>query len=140
MVLIGRWAIAVTAAAFLCSCVAHEPSLLKGTLGSIPGKDTAGLEPDTAREKVLHETAKIAVDHGYRYFTLLASSSSGQGNATLTPSPVVSSPRSVNWPITPGVPMRFRLLRDGEGRKEHLQKWDAYALLRTPAPDTNQKP
>ena len=139
MAVIEHRVLAITAAALLCGCVAHEPSLLKGTQGIVPGRDTAGLAPDAAREKVLRETAKIAVDHGYRYFTLLSGSASGPSNSALARTPLFTSTASANWTITPGAPVRFRLLKGDEGRREHLQRWDAYSLLRPSAHSANRK-
>jgi hypothetical protein len=132
-------ALAIVAAALLCGCVAHQPSLLRGTQGFIPGRDTAGLEPDSAREKILRETAKIAVDHGYRYFILLSGAASGPSNAAPIRSSSLPGTPSENWAITPGAPVRFRLLKGDEKRAQYLQRWDAYSLLQPPAHDTKKK-
>jgi hypothetical protein len=54
-------------ATLLCGCVAHQPSLLKGTQGVIPGNDTAGLAPDFARLKVLREADGGAARFSYSW-------------------------------------------------------------------------
>lgn len=133
-------ALALVAAILLSGCVAHQASLLKGTQGFVPGRDTAGLNPEAAREKVLHETAKIAIDHGYRYFILVAGTTLNPNNPELTRTlSFTKTPSADTVAITPGVPVRFRLTNGDEKWAQHLQRWDAYSLLQAAAHHTTQK-
>jgi len=102
--------------AILSGCAGHEPPLQNARTAVIPGRDTAGLSQADAQEEVLAKAARITVDHGFRYFSLVSVSSSAQ---TAT-APVT---------LSPGAGITIRLFRDGGIKPSRPGTWDAFRLL-----------
>ena len=96
----------------LAACVSHAPRLQNGNFGVVAGKETAGLDDKAATDKVLVEAARLTVDHGYRYFTLVPG---GKASGT-APRDLIHAGQNVQFQI-------LRRARPGRG------VWDAYRLL-----------
>jgi hypothetical protein len=81
----------------------------------VPANETAGLDPGQATDIALKEAARITIDHGYRYFTILPIGNVAQKTPALT--------------VIPGTPVRFQLLKTKHGETGRV--WDAYTILRS---------
>jgi hypothetical protein len=101
----------------LAACVSHAPSLQNGDIGTIAGRETAGLGDNDARRKVLAEAARLTVDHGYRYFVILPV-------ARLPGAKIDAVPT-----IHAGQAQRFQIVRRASASRSGDQVWDAYRLL-----------
>ena len=98
-------------------CVSPVPRLQSGDIGIIAGKDTVGLNDETARGKALSEAARLTIDHGYRYFVVLP--------ATNIPAARTNTATAI---VRAGQPMRFQIMhRNPSPRAPGI--WDAYRLL-----------
>ena len=96
----------------LAACISHAPPLQNGNIGVVAGKETAGLDDKAAAQKVLVEAARLTIDHGYRYFTLLP----GAKTSATASRDVIHAGQTVQFQI-------LRRARPGRG------VWDAYQLL-----------
>jgi len=101
--------------ALLAGCANHALPLQSPRTAVISGKDTAGLKQADAQEQILAKAARVTVDHGFRYFTLVNQPSSGPTATPATPSP--------------GTSITIRLFRDGEIKSIRPGIWDAFRLL-----------
>ena len=108
----------------LAGCVSHMPPLRAGQVGTISGRDTAGLANDAAEKKVLAEAARLTVDHGYRYFVILSGSPQASGPA--------ARPGPAGTAIRPGADVRFRALSKDQIGRGATGVFDAYRLLTPP--------
>jgi len=111
----------------MAGCVSPAPRLQPGGIAIIAGKDTAGLDDEAARGKVLSEAARLTVDHGYRYFVLLP--------AAKLPATRLSAARTdvAAATIRAGQAQRFQVVRRApSGARPGL--WDAYRLLAQKSP------
>ena len=109
---LGRRGLLLLLPLMLAACVSHAPPLQNGNIGVVAGKETAGLDDKAATQKVLAEAARLTVDHGYRYFTLLP----GAKTSGAAPRDVIHAGQTVQFQI-------LRRARPGRG------VWDAYRLL-----------
>ncbi len=117
-------ACALLSFALLAGCIGHMPPLRAGQVGTISGRETAGLVPDAARKKVLAEAARLTVDHGYRYFVILP----GPPQRNAAPG-TVARPGPADTTIRPGMDVSFRALRKDQIGRGTAGVFDAYRLL-----------
>lgn len=117
-------ACALLSLALLAGCIGHMPPLRGGQVGTISGRETAGLAPDAAQKKVLAEAAQLTVDHGFRYFVILPGppQRSPAGIATRAGGPADTA-------IRPGTDVSFRALRKDQIGRGTAGVFDAYRLL-----------
>ncbi len=81
--------------------------------------------PDTWRF-LLARSARLTVDHGYRYFAILE-----PAIASGTPDPVS---------LKPGINITISLYRPGDAQAPGYRVWDAYALLSPGRPAPSRGP
>lgn len=108
----------------LAGCIGHLPPLRAGQVGTISGRETAGLANDAAEKKVLAEAAQLTVDHGYRYFVILPGPPQVSGLA--------ARPGPAGTAIRPGTDVRFRALSKDQIGRGTTGVFDAYRLLNPP--------
>ena len=116
---------ALLSLALLAGCIGHMPALRAGQIGTISGRQTAGLANDAAQKKVLAEAAQQTVDHGFRYFVILPAPPPANPGMAARPAP----PDTV---IRPGMDVRFRALSKNQIGRGTIGVFDAYRLLNTP--------
>jgi len=92
-------------AAALSACASDVPPLRDDRTAVIPGNDTADVDPKEARHTVLLEGARITVDHGYQYFTVVS-------RDVWTPSGTVHA--GTDSAIRPGEDVTIKVFHDGE--------------------------
>ena len=111
---------ALLSLACLAGCVRHMPPLGADQVVTISGRESAGLASDAAQKKMLTEAARQTVDHGFRYFAILPG-----------PVPRNAAPGAALAPavISPGMDVRFRVLRSDQVRRGMAGLYDAYRLL-----------
>ena len=98
----------------LAGCATRQPVWQDSQrIINIPGKETAGLAGPVALQRMLAKSARVTVDHGYRYF------------AVARPQPAANGAVS----FLPGGDLTIRLYRDNETRYRAPGIWDAYGLL-----------
>jgi hypothetical protein len=71
----------VLCGAVLEGCAHPAPATLHGRMAVISGRGTAGESVRDATQKIMIEGAAITLDHGYRYFEILAPAMSKPGAA-----------------------------------------------------------
>lgn len=102
-------------AGLLFACARHMPPLSANHTLWVPGRDTASMTAPVIQRFLLARAARLTVDHGYRYFAIVAPAiRSG------TPDPIG---------LKPGTDLTIQLFRPGEARRTGYRVWDAYALL-----------
>lgn len=107
-------ALAMVALVALGGCATRQPVWQdRQRIVNVSGKETAGLAREAALQRMLAKSARIAVDHGYRYFTIIKPAPGANGTLILPPSGDVT----------------IRLFRDNETRYPAPGLWDAYRLL-----------
>lgn len=109
----GRLVVAGVCVLSLAGCVAHMAPLRADHVVVVSGKLTAGdAQPDAVRQ-ALFQAAKLTVDHGYRYFRVLADDT-GDGGLSA---------------IRPGVNVAVKLYAEGEIAPHSPGVWDADEIL-----------
>ena len=123
------------AAPLLAGCIGHTAALRPDRTAVIPGRATVGLDTAGATTKVLHESAKLTVAHGFRYFSIIGTSRQSQTRGTGTLSPErrsLAEPKSDSV-IVPGMDVTIRILKTGgiakAGSAGSAKTWDAYEIL-----------
>jgi hypothetical protein len=96
----------------LLGCAHHAPAVLHQNVAVISGKGTAGYNAADAERKILIEAAAITVDHGYRYFEIVAGDV--RSNSALL--------------IRPGADVTIKLFGAGEVDPHAAGVWDALAI------------
>lgn len=115
----GLIAMAVAALTALGGCAARQPVWQdRQRIVDVSGKETVGLGREAALQRMLAKSARIAVDHGYRYFSIIKPAPAANGTTILPPAGDVT----------------IRLFRDNEARYPTPGLWDAYRLLSERAP------
>ena len=114
---------ALLSLALLAGCIGHMPALRAGQIGTISGRQTAGLANDAAQKKVLAEAAQQTVDHGFRYFVILPAPPPATPGMAARPAP----PDTV---IRPGMDVRFQGAQQESDRPRHRRR-----LRRLQAPE-----
>jgi len=94
----------------LAGCARHISALPDGNVTTLSGKYTAGYSPAQASKRMLGLAARIAVDHGFRYFRIIGPEGAGQ-------------------PIEPGISVRVRLYGEGDVDPAAPGIYDASAIL-----------
>jgi hypothetical protein len=118
-------ACALLSLALVAGCIGHMPPLRAGQVGTVSGRETAGLANDVAQRKVLAEAAQQTVDHGFRYFVILP--------ATPLVNPgMAARPAPQDTVIRPGMDVRFRALSKDQIGRGAAGVFDAYRLLNPP--------
>lgn len=80
---------------------------------NVSGKDTARLSRAAALDRMLAKSARVTVDHGYRYFAIIRPVPAADGSVTLQPSGDLT----------------IRLFRNDETKYPAPGVWDAYGIL-----------
>lgn len=116
----SRTIIAVLCMALLAGCVHRAPALIDDRTAVVSGRETLGSTPDDAVQTDLVLAAKIAVDHGFRYFRIVS---------TRDPFATVGVSE-----IRPGLDLTVKFFRDGETNARTPGIFDAQDVLTTGAP------
>jgi len=104
----------ILAAVVLSGCTTHQPVWQdRQRVIIVSGKDMAGASQDAAVQRMLARSARVTVDHGFRYFTIVR------------PVPAPGGPLA----LRPGADVTIRLFRQGETEYPAPGVWDAYGLL-----------
>src|ERR1700688_1458190 len=109
---------ALLLAPLLAGCVGHTAALRQDRTAVIPGRATAGLDIAGARTKVLRESAKLTVAHGFRYFSIIGGSGQAQssGTGTSIPAPRSLATAKSGTSVVPGTDVTIRILKAGSDR------------------------
>jgi hypothetical protein len=99
----------------LSACAHRVPTLRNDHTAVISGKRTVGNSSREAARIILIQAARLTLDHGFRYFTIVCS-------------PVANSIRSGTPSIQPGADVTIRVYRQGEIDPLSPNVWDAGSI------------
>jgi hypothetical protein len=116
----GKILYAMLSLCFVAACASTAPPLRDDRTAVVPGRETADLKPDEARRAVLLEAARVTVDHGYQYFSVLR-------RDVWTPSGTVHA--GTDSAIRPGDDVTIKVFHDGEISPGARDVFDAQRLL-----------
>lgn len=96
----------------LSACAHPVPPMRNDRTVVISGKRTVGNNARDATQKILIQAARLTLDHGFRYFTIVGS-------------PIANSIRSRALSIQPGADVTIKVYREGEIDPRSANVWDA---------------
>jgi hypothetical protein len=109
--------ISIIALAALTGCATRQPVWQNSQrIVTISGKDTAGVSQQEILQRMLYKSARVTIDHGFRYFAIIR--------------PLPSPDGSI--PLRPGNDLTIRILRQGETKYPAPGLLDAYSLMDNP--------
>jgi|GEM_PF-5389220 len=112
----------------LSACIAPMRPLGSGQIGTISGRETAGLSTPAAAKKILSEAAQLTLDHGFRYFVLL-SSPDQQRNGAASPPQRAQTAAAQGTSVHPGMDVTFKAFRKGQINPNTAGVWDAFYVM-----------
>ena len=124
-------ALVLLIAPFCTGCVGHEPALRQDQTARIPGRETIGLSGADARQKVLRDSAKLTINHGFRYFLIVDRSNPLEEHRPGV-SPTAHQYSATGKPdaiIVPGADVTIRILKTRSSAATSAKVWDAYEIL-----------
>jgi hypothetical protein len=112
----------------LSACIGPMRPLRNGQIGTISGRETAGLSAPAAAKKILSEAAQMTVDHGLRYFMLLSPPDQQRNSGTSIPQRAQAA-AALGTSVRPGTDVTFRAFRKGQINPNSTGVWDAFHVL-----------
>ncbi len=105
----------------LQACARHLPPLPANGMLTISGRGTEGMTQAAASQSLLAKAAKLTVDHGFRYFTLINPAAARPGNG--------GTPLGTPLALQPGSNITIRLFHEGDVKASAPGILDAFMLL-----------
>ena len=99
----------------LAACAHHVRPMLNDRTIVISSRSTVGNDLNDATKKTLIAAARLTLDHGFRYFTIVGS-------------PGTNSIRERTLSIQPGADVTIKVYREGEIDPRSPNVWDAGSI------------